>query len=249
MHAANQAIEYVARHLEGPTLFFIDNQSTLKLLFNTKPHLAFELARSNCQNIGKWLAKLPNNSIEFRWMPGHLGFDINEHADRLADVAVIGPPPFPAHNIASQIWQNRTLAVKEWRITWATFADCKELKLKKKWKVMLPHAWDSNGKQFITLAGDITTFSRFMRLVSSHAPTGEYHQRFFPDEPRGCTCFQQYQTRSHLLVECPKYSFKFLSMVAFNLANNNIHKILRFLKENPSAFIFDDEPIDIYDPP
>ena len=116
-------------------------------------------------------------------------------------------------------------------------------------KVLLPHAWDRHGKQFITLAGDITTLSRFTRLVSGHAPTGEYHQWFFPDEPHGCTCFQHFQTRSHLLVECPKYSSKVSSMIAFNLANNNVHTILKFLKKNPSAFTFEDEPIDIYDTP
>ena len=44
MHAANQAIKYIASHLGGPVLFFIDNQFTLKSLFNTKPHSAFELS-------------------------------------------------------------------------------------------------------------------------------------------------------------------------------------------------------------
>ena len=44
VHAANRAIKYIASHLEGPVLFFIDNQSTLKSLFNTKPHSAFKLS-------------------------------------------------------------------------------------------------------------------------------------------------------------------------------------------------------------
>ena len=190
-----------------------------------------------------------SNSIEFRWMPSHLGFHINELADSLADLPIIGPVPFPAHNIASRIRHNRSLAVLEWRKEWKTFADRKELKLKKKQKPMLPHAWDNNGKQFIKFAGDIVTFSRFTRLVSGHAPTGEYRTRFFPTEPCGCTCFHQYQTRSHLLVECPKYFHKFSSMIACHIANNNTQKIFRFLKDNPTAFTFEDEPINIYEPP
>ena len=44
MHAASQAIEFITSQLEGPTLFFIDNQATLKYLFNTKPHSAFNLS-------------------------------------------------------------------------------------------------------------------------------------------------------------------------------------------------------------
>ena len=125
------------------------------------------------------------------------------------------------------------------------FANSKELVLKKKRKPMLPHAWDSNGKQFIKIAGDITLYSRFIRLVSGHAPIGEYRSRFFPNEPRGCTCFEEYQTRSHLLVECPNYSNKFSSMYAFHVTNNNVHKIFTYLKDNPTAFTFDDEPKDI----
>ena len=91
--------------------------------------------------------------------------------------------------------------------------------------------------------------SCFIRLVSGHAPTGDYRARFFPDEPRGCTCFEPEQTRSHLLVECPKYHNKFSSMFSFNLANDNTSKVFKFLKDNPTAFTFDDKPIDIYDPP
>ena len=142
MHAANQAIEYIAHNLEGSIIFFIDNQSTLKLIFNTKSHLAFELSQNNCQYIGDWLGQSQNNSIEFRWMPSHLGFDINEHADLLADVPIIGPAPFPVHNIASRIRYNCALVVNEWRTTWAAFAERKDLKLKKKRKPMVPHAWD-----------------------------------------------------------------------------------------------------------
>ena len=38
-------------------------------------------------------------------------------------------------------------------------------------------------------------------------------------------------------------------MITFHLANDNTQKIVKFLKDNPTAFTFDDEPIDIYDPP
>ena len=38
-------------------------------------------------------------------------------------------------------------------------------------------------------------------------------------------------------------------MIAFNKTHNNTTKIFRYLKENPDAFTFVDEPIDIYDPP
>ena len=82
MHAANVAIDYILDNIQGQVLMFIDNQATLKSLFSTKPHTAFQLALSNCKNMFKWLSLSPDNTIEFRWMPSHLGFPLNELADK-----------------------------------------------------------------------------------------------------------------------------------------------------------------------
>ena len=120
--------------------------------------------------------------------------------------------------------------------------------LKKKKKVILPNAWDGKDKYFMKIMGSPILFSRFMRMVSGHAPTGEFRSQFFPDEPHGCTCFATYQSHAHLLSECPKYISKFSSMIAFHSAENNTNKIITFLKDNPQAFTFEDEPIDLYEP-
>ena len=182
-------------------------------------------------------------------MPSHLGFHLNELADAAAEQIPIGPPAFPRPSLASHLCANQSLVIHEWRMGWRAFAESKELQLKRKNRLYLPNAWDGKGKQFSNLAHDIMMFSRFTRLVSGHAPTGEYRERFFPSKPRGCTCFAEFQTRSHLLVECPKYSSKFSSMIAFNKTLNNTYKIFRYLKDNPNAFTFVDEPIDIFEPP
>ena len=181
--------------------------------------------------------------------PSHLGFTLNELADKAAPTAPAGPFAFPRHTVASRLRLNRALVITEWRDKWLPFANSKALKLKKKKRVFLPNAWDGKGKQFIGLASDISTFSRFTRLITGHAPTGEYREHFFPQEPQGCTCLEEFQSRAHLLVNCPKYTYKFSSMISFNLAENNTNRIFKFLKENPTSFTFDDAPIDIYDPP
>ena len=249
MHAVNDAIHYIAQHLNGPIIVFIDNQATLKSLFTTKPHTAFAMSLDNCKTIGSWLADAPDNTIDFRWMPSHLGFALNELADKLAEVVPIGPPPFPHHMIASRLRLNKAYVIMEWRQNWTAFTQTKALALKKKKQRFLPNAWDGKGKQFIKLMPGIATFSRFTRLVTGHAPTGEFHQRFFPNEPHGCTCFEQFQSQSHLLTECPKYISCFSSMMSFYVANGNTNKIFKYLKDNPMAFTFNDEPIDVYEPP
>ena len=247
MKAANMAIEFISEHAKGKVLVFIDNQSTLKSLFNVKPHFLFELSRLNSIAIGGWISASPQNEVEFRWMPSHLGFDINELADKAADITPIGPFPALHMTIASCIQDNKASIIHEWRAFWQPFAERKALRLKNKKKVILPNAWDGKDKYFMKMTGNPVLFSHFMRMVSGHVPTGEFHSRFFPNEPRGCTCFAAYQSHAHLLSECPKYISKFSSMIAFHVAHKNTNKIISFLKRNPQAFTFEDEPIDIYD--
>ena len=249
MYAANAAIEYTSEYVHGLVLMFIDNQATLRSLFSMKPHTAFHTSLANCKAMAKWLSASQENCVEFRWLPSHLGFWLNELADTAVEHPPAGPPVLPCHSIVSRIRHNHSLVINEWRQHWQAFAASKELKLKKKKRPYMRNAWDGKGKQFIKLATDISLFSRFTRLILGHTPTGEYQLRFFPQEPCGCTCFEEFQSWSHLLVECPKYSSKFSSLTAFYKAHNNTKKIFRYLKENPDAFTFNDEPIDIYDPP
>ena len=101
MKAAAMAIEYVAKHIDGKVLVFINNQSTLKLLFTVKPHSLFEISRHNSIELGKWIAASPTNEIEFRWMPSHLGFHINKLADQAANSLPIGPFPAPHMTISN----------------------------------------------------------------------------------------------------------------------------------------------------
>ena len=74
MHTANVTIDYIAQHVQGSVLVFIDNQATLKSLFSMKPHTAFELSLANCKTMASWISSSPDNMVEFRWMPSHLGF-------------------------------------------------------------------------------------------------------------------------------------------------------------------------------
>ena len=125
IQAVHAAIDYIAHNAIGKVIVFINNQATIKLLFNTKPHSLFELSQQNCQSMGTWRIASPYNVAEFRWVPSHLGFSINELADM--DVVPIGLYPFPQHTIASRIRFNRSLVIIEWRNIWSIFANMKAL--------------------------------------------------------------------------------------------------------------------------
>ena len=216
MKTANMAIEFITQQAHGKVIVFIDNQSTLKSLFNVAPHSLFELSQLNSIAMGGWITVSPQNEVEFCWMPSHLGFHVNELADKAVDATPIGPFPAPYMTIASCIRNNKASVIHEWCTLWQPFTACKALHLKKNKKVILPNAWDGKDKYFMRLTGHPVLYSRFICTVSGHAPTGEFHSHFFPNEPHGCTCFAQYQTHDHLLTECPKYISKFSSMVSFH---------------------------------
>lgn len=101
MQAVHMAIVHISQQVMGPVIIFIDNQATLKSLFNTKPHSAFELSLANCKILGDCITQSQINTAKFRWIPSHLGFPINKLADAAAEANLIGPFPFPQHTIAS----------------------------------------------------------------------------------------------------------------------------------------------------
>jgi hypothetical protein len=58
----------------------------------------------------------------------------------------------------------------------------------------------------VTVANDPGLCGRFVRTATKHAPIGEYHRRFFPDEEFHCPGHQNApETRNHILNECSWY--------------------------------------------
>ena len=106
MQASHMAIAYTKEHILGKVIVFIDNQSTLKSLLNVKAHSLLKLSHLNSLEPNSWLLQSPDNEIEFRWIPSHLGLSINELADQMADVTPIGPFLYPRLSIVSRLHYN-----------------------------------------------------------------------------------------------------------------------------------------------
>ncbi|KAJ6604183.1 hypothetical protein DFH09DRAFT_1242248 [Mycena vulgaris] len=49
-------------------------------------------------------------------------------------------------------------------------------------------------------------FGRVTQCRIGHGYTGEYYSRFVPSESVDCPCGEAFQTREHLLRECPRYT-------------------------------------------
>ncbi len=86
--------------------------------------------------------------------------------------------------------------------------------------------------------------ARFARAILNHAPTGEYRQRFFPEEPTACRWCDKLQTRSHILCKCEHYQrrWRFNAIEEFLRGLDPFAMLVDFLERNPTAFTFADAP-------
>ena len=81
-------------------------------------------------------------------------------------------------------------------------------------------------------------FVRVARAVTGHGPTGEYARRFRPAVSyvdTFCSCSPVFQTRNHILFECPHY----VRDEKFTLGQGFTIPVLgNFIKANKAAFDF-----------
>ena len=73
----------------------------------------------------------------------------------------------------------------------------------------------------------------FTHMTTSHAPIGEYRQRFFSHLPTSCPCGEaEVQSCEHIVMECDLHD-------PFTRPCNIINSFVHFLVDNPGAFSFD----------
>ena len=119
------------------------------------------------------------------------------------------------------------------------------IRIRRNGKPFRPFFNSKNKNFFIDLGNNgIVTVSRLTRILSGHAPTGEYRERFFPDKDTHCHhCgYGTFHSRLHILTECTKYSFLLRSLNDLIYNKDNGKAIRTYLKVNPTAFTFNDLP-------
>ena len=78
-------------------------------------------------------------------------------------------------------------------------------------------------------------YARATRLITNHAPTGEYRLRFFPKEEFKCPCsLYPIKSRCYILYECGRFNGY------WNLRRDSLSHFVMFLEFNLSAFTFSD---------
>jgi Reverse transcriptase (RNA-dependent DNA polymerase)/Endonuclease-reverse transcriptase len=214
--------------------YFLDNQSMRQANFitislpsgsainkalDTSPHEDQEESIAILRRLSVILEKYPDTNIVLIWLPRKapfIGFkrakQLALEAIRTANLAGIREP----HTINNQREATKSAAIAAWTEEWHQSPHTS-----KAYRTALTMPPD--GKPHHTFycthpnktdAEPQAKFSRlthstFYRLITGHAFTGEYTQRFFPQhtpEQVACQCGEPIQTVEHVLLQCPLFN-------------------------------------------
>jgi ribonuclease HI len=191
----------------------------------------------------------PGLKLHLSHCPSHSGVHFNEAVDRLAASRAPGSLIHPGQLRQHQPDDERKRASSQWRLMASSpsYRGRSWLPIKKGRKAFRPRIKDKPAcHHFLDMAqNDAPTLARITRLMTNHAPVGEYyHQRRdrFPDMETLCLyCADRgrlvTQTRSHVLTACPKYSNHLPALPRWGIIGERWYRECRLLVNYLQVFV------------
>ncbi len=204
---------------------FGDSTSALETIFDVRPHGQQAASVRTCTLVAAWLDASPTRRIEIHWIPSHTGIRENELIDK--DVQQASSDDIStARSWLALRSEAKAKALASWRkdahigtppahthrTAISCPADCPHRRFLKKRNDFWGRSWpDSDafrpvrhtGKFPLTLFDGNALAARAIRMLTGHAPLGEYRARFHPDRPTHCDCWVGgLHTREHVVDEC-----------------------------------------------
>ena len=244
--------------IASPDIYFlIDNKSIIQSFLQM--HIRSSQMTSLRINLllADLLTRRPDLTLHFSHCPSHSKVPFNEAADQLASTFVNkggGPDVLLRQHFLDD--ESRK-ASKHWQALshFTSYRGKSWMKIKRRKKPFTPSLKNKDAKHFfINLANnDMKTMLRITWAVTAHAPIGEYYLTR-PDRflgfPYHCPAPEHDapipQTRKHVFVSCYKYVLSFSSLHHWSTLPNNDEVLSLYLRNNPSAFTFDDLPRDVH---
>ena len=208
-----------------------------KKIFNDKSHLYQIHTTAILCKLCRFFATNQENSIEFWECPSHLNWRLHQAVDK--DSKSFNPQPILPSKISWDYCKkiDSDNIINLWKMTFQAsdgkgrqFLDlvdnnCKDIEL----------SYIKGGPWLQSFGHSNSLCARATRAITNHAPIGEYHLQFFPNEEFKCPC-RNYpiETRRHILHECMRHNGY------WNPRRDLLSHFVIFLIANPKAFAFID---------
>jgi hypothetical protein len=208
--AASQAVSFVNSQsdfddFESPIThihFFTDNSSALFSIQHPGSCVASQSSVIGfVDHVTSFLGASNTRRVSAEWIPGHHDIHGNDVADDYAKTGRELPSCIPWEATVS--YRHRAMkeeVLERWKDLWRANPTGHR---------SLYHAADRSLPTLLPSWQMRNLPRRLFGLVlqcrTGHAFMGEYYERHSIDEPRDCPCGAMFQTREHILTECPRY--------------------------------------------
>lgn len=196
--AMKSATEFADKHEQVKHIrIYADNTAAVTSAYEPKPKPGqLQMVRVT-RAVDSFLEGDRERTVSIEWCPGHEDVAGNERAD---EEAKAGTEMWSQEytTITNAKRRTKEKALEKWEREWKRTPPSGEFavanRLKPRWK---PREHVAHTPREV--------FSRLTQCRTKHAFIGEYYARFVPDETTRCTCGARFQTREHVIKDCPKH--------------------------------------------
>ncbi|KAF8622328.1 hypothetical protein AX15_007106 [Amanita polypyramis BW_CC] len=214
-----QAIQLAFKLLELLTfrkvMLLINNEAAVKTIWHTNCHNLQYVSINAMSHFRNWIALIKTKEFIFNisWCPAHMDVQENELVDSLASEVIIKDEESKM-TLESEIRHIKIDKYNKWNKATRQYNALGHGYLALKYKGhQIGPSLGTRKKVFIEASNDnIKMMARLTRLITNHTPMGEYQQRIFPAENRQCNYEGEFQSRTHILTKCVRYTSKFKNL-------------------------------------
>jgi ribonuclease HI len=184
----------------------------IKKALDPSPHEEQAVSLACLEILGELMTSYPNTNIKLLWLPRATPFVGFKRARQLALEAIRTANPNPddePHTIKSQKRNTKETAIATWSERWHQMP-----RTSLAYRTALTKPPDGRAHPVFQAEQNSAKYTRcnistLFRIITGHAFTGAYTQRFYPQHTPNqiaCLCGATIQTVEHVLLQCPLYT-------------------------------------------
>ena len=213
----------------------IDAIPAAKRIFDTSCHLFQLHSISISHNLRAFFSRDPRNFITFWNCPSDDNWPSHHLVDKESKSSRFNPI-LPSKTSWDHSRRDKcNLIIRKWQMYFQAsgYRGKNFLDLNNNNNKPIQPSYSKGGAQLKHFSFSNSLCTQVTRLITNHAPIGEYRIRFFPNEPSSCLCGQApLKTRDHILHNYERYQ------QLWNPKQDSLKNILTFLDFNPGMFCF-----------